>query len=332
VSVVVARWAKTKRILANVDASLSMIRRQRLTAAHSLAKYSLILVVLVVAGWLYLHSISRPVDMSSPFDRFEIEPGTSVRAIAVRLHDQKIIRSPILFRAYVKLHDLSLQAGVYSLSPSQTVSEIAEVMTHGEEEAVKLTIPEGYRLEQIAEVAGIPVKEFMAAAKGMEGTLFPDTYYVKQDITKEELIELMHANYLKKVGELDLKTLTLASLIERETKHDGEKPIVAGIINKRLAEGWPLELDATIQYQLGKSGEWWPNTTLLDRKIKSPYNTYLSRGLPPGPICNPGLASIKAAKNPTDSPYWFYLHDRSGNIHYGTTLEEHNQNISKYIN
>ena len=142
----------------------------------------------------------------------------------------------------------------------------------------------------------------------------------------------MHANYVKKVGSLDPKTLILASLIERETKHDAEKPIVAGIINKRLAEGWPLELDATVQYQLGKSGDWWPNTTLLDRKIKSPYNTYLNRGLPASPICNPGLVSIDAAKNPADSPYWFYLHDREGNIHYAATLEEHNQNISKYIN
>ncbi len=305
-----------------------MIKRRRPTAARSLVKYSL--VALAVLG-IYLYSLTRPYGSSTELQEFSIDKGTSVAAIAKGLKSERLVRSPLYFRLLVKMKRLSLQAGLYRLSPAQTPMEIAHTLTKGFAEDLKLTIPEGYRLEQIAETAKFPVKEFVAAAKGMEGQLFPDTYYVKKEITQAELIELMHANYVKKVGSVDPKTLVLASLIERETKHDAEKPIVAGIINKRLAEGWPLELDATIQYQLGRGGDWWPNTTLLDRKIKSPYNTYINKGLPPSPICNPGLVAIEAAKSPADSPYWFYLHDKNGVIHYATTLEEHNQNIAMYI-
>jgi UPF0755 protein len=150
-------------------------------------------------------------------------------------------------------------------------------------------------------------------------------------ITAHGLVTILHNNYLKKVGELDKQTLILASLVERETKGDAEKPVVAGILKKRLAQNWALELDATVQYALGKTGNWWPDTTLADRKVKSPYNTYLHPGLPPAPIGNPGLASINAVKNAEESPYYYYLHDKSGVIHYASTLEEHNQNIAKYI-
>ncbi len=298
-----------------------MTKSKRPTAARYLVRYSLL--ALLFAG-IYLASLTLPVSKNATTQEFTVGKGQSVKTIAVNLKSAKLLRSPLYFRAIVRQNKLSLQAGLYQLSPSFTPTDLAKTLTKGLAIDHKLTIPEGYRLEQIAELTGLDL------VSG-EGRLFPDTYFIKEDITAPELVGLMQANFAKKVGEVDKQTLILASLVERETKGDEEKPIVAGILKKRLAAGWALELDATVQYFLGKPGAWWPNTTLLDRKLASPYNTYLHTGLPPAPIGNPGLAAINAVRNAVDSPYWFYLHDQSGTIHYGATLQEHNQNISKYI-
>lgn len=313
-----------------------MTKLARLTAARSSAKskltiFSLVLFVVVIVTSSYCYSLTLPYSKTESSINFEVKKGQSVTSIANELHAQKILRSPLYFRYLVKVNDLVIQAGNYEVDPSMAPLQLAKIMTRGLAVDIKLTIPEGYRSEQIAEAAGLNTQEFLAAAKGLEGQLFPDTYYVKQGITSSELVAIMQANFVKKAGTVDKNTLILASLVERETKGDDEKPIVAGILKKRLAEGWALELDATIQYFLGKPGNWWPNTTLLDRKLSSPYNTYLHTGLPPAPIGNPGLKSIQAVKNSVDSPYWFYLHDREGNIRYGATLDDHNANIAKYI-
>ncbi len=298
-----------------------MTKSKRPTAARYLVRYSLL--ALLIAG-IYLYILTLPVSNNATPVEFEIKKGESVKSIASRLSSKKLLRSPLFFRLIVRQNKLTIQAGIYQLSSSLAPNELARTLTRGLAVDKKITIPEGYRLEQIAELTGLNLVS-------PEGRLFPDTYFIKEDITAQELVDLMQANFVKKVGEIDKQTLILASLVERETKGDAEKPVVAGILKKRLAAGWPLELDATIQYIVGKSGAWWPNTTLLDRKLASPYNTYLHTGLPPAPIGNPGLAAINAVRNPQDSPYWFYLHDQAGTIHYGKTLEEHNQNISKYI-
>lgn len=305
-----------------------MTRRPKSTAARSLVKFSFL--GLLLAG-LYFFYLAQPVAKRGDLHDFEVQRGESIATIANNLKSAGLIRSPLYFRLFAKVNKLTLQAGMFKISPSAPPNQVALILTKGLAVDQKITIPEGYRREQIAETAGFPTKEFILAAKGLEGQLFPDTYFVKEGITAEELVKIMHDNYVKKVGEIDQNTLILASLVERETKGDAEKPVVAGILKKRLDAGWNLELDATVQYFLGKSGNWWPNTTLLDRKLASPYNTYLHRGLPPSPISNPGLASISAARNPEDSPYWFYLHDKSGTIRYAETSAEHNANIAKYI-
>lgn len=298
-----------------------MTKSKRPTAARSLVRYSLL--ALIFAG-IYLYTFTLPVSNNGSTVEFEIKKGESVKSIAARLESSHLIRSPLFFRLIVRQNKLIVQAGIYQLSPSLPPNILAQTLTRGLAVDKKLTIPEGYRREQIAELTGLELVT-------PDGRLFPDTYFIKEGITAKELVDLMQANFAKKVGEIDNQTLILASLVERETRGDEEKPIVAGILKKRLAAGWALELDATVQYFMGKPGAWWPNTTLLDRKLASPYNTYLHTGLPPAPIGNPGLASINAVRNSQDSPYWFYLHDKSGNIHYGATLAEHNQNIAKYI-
>jgi UPF0755 protein len=129
--------------------------------------------------------------------------------------------------------------------------------------------------------------------------------------------------------------MVLASIVEREGRTDEDRPVIAGILLKRLNSDWPLQADATLQYALGYQAfekSWWKKAlTVEDKKIRSPYNTYLNAGLPPAPISNPGLSSIRAVVYPTVSPYWYYLHDPQGRVHYATTLEEHEQNIASYL-
>jgi UPF0755 protein len=128
-----------------------------------------------------------------------------------------------------------------------------------------------------------------------------------------------------------VEAVTLASIIERETKTDAERPIVAGILINRLNAGMPLQVDAAVQYAIGTSKDWWPILGLTDLKINSPFNTYKFAGLPPAPIANPGLSSLKAAFAPTATSYWYYIHDSTGQIHYAKTLAEHNANIAKFL-
>lgn len=307
-----------------------MIKRRRLIAVRYLVKFSLLALVLLS---IYGVGLAWPISRAGGWQEFEVTKGQTAGQIAIDLKEAKLIRSPQMFRLVVKIEGLAgkLQAGMYQLSPSLSTREVVRALTRRTDKQQKLTIPEGYRSEQIAEVAGLPSKEFLTAASGLEGQLFPDTYFVAEGSTPGELVEILHGNFVRKVGQIDQETLILASLVERETKGEEEKSVVAGILKKRLAAGWALELDATVQYFLGKPGNWWPNTTLLDRKLASPYNTYLHPGLPPAPIGNPGLASIRAVQNPRESLYWFYLHDKTGIIHYAETLAQHNQNIAAYI-
>lgn len=189
------------------------------------------------------------------------------------------------------------------------------------------------------------VDEFLSLTEGKEGMLFPDTYLFPKEASASSIVKKLLSNFDAKTQGLSSATnlnpnqvLTLASLIERETKKGSEREIVAGILLKRMEAGWPLQVDAAVQYAVAdkKSGgksldNWWPILTRDDLGIDSPYNTYRFQGLPPAPIANPGLTAIKAAYSPQDSEYWYYIHDNSGVIHYGRTLEEHNQNIAKYL-
>jgi UPF0755 protein len=145
----------------------------------------------------------------------------------------------------------------------------------------------------------------------------------------------------KDVEDLDLtldQIVTLSSLVEKETKTDDERPIVAGILLKRLEAGWSLDVDATVQYTVASGRclvasecNWWPKITRNDYELDSAFNTYKFSGLPSAPIANPGLSSIKAVVYSQKSAYWFYLHDSEGQVRFATTLEEHNANTAKYI-
>ncbi|MFH2019158.1 MAG: endolytic transglycosylase MltG [bacterium] len=298
----------------------------------------LCLFLALVAFLIFSTLLTSPNKNDNTSQVFVIEKGESALSISERLYESGLIRSSFAFRLLLRINALGnrLQAGTYSLSPSLPARELANSLTRGFSD-LRLTIPEGFRREQIADLIestfSFSSADFLAATKGKEGYLFPDTYFLAPSSDIPTILASFQTNFNNKLLGLSYteEDIILASLVERETKGDAEKPIVAGILKKRLAAGWPLELDATIQYIVGNSKDWWPNTTLLDRKLSSPYNTYLHPGLPPGPISNPGLASIKAVLEPVETPYWFYLHDDNGVIHYGETNAEHSDNINNFL-
>jgi len=272
---------------------------------------------------------------------FIIDPGTLTSEILENLKQEDLIRNILAVRVYLKYNKYVIQAGKYSLSKSMSTEEIFQVLSAAEDETVWVTIPEGLRYDEIADIWAERIDYFdvkifndlmisSGSKYSFEGYIFPDTYNVTPGISEQEVFSLMTKNFENKVGSIDYDTLILASIIEREALSNEERPIIAGILQKRLdTPGWLLQADATLLYEVKN----WKATITQEMKEEySEYNTYWNPDLPPTPICNPGLNSIGAARNPdTSTSYWFYIHDAEGNIHYAVTQEQHNQNIYQYL-
>jgi len=325
----------------------------------------LIIFLIIVSGMVWFWKSSQPVSSKDSTIAVVIKKGSSASDIGVVLKEKAIIRSSLAFKIYIQAtgKQKSILAGEYTLNSKDSMFKIVEELSKGPS-LIWVTIPEGLRSEEIAQrfISAFNLdsasaqsfkKEFLEAAADKEGYLFPDTYLLAKTTTATNVVKLLTLTFDKKMdaqlqaqidkGSLSLsQTMILASLVERETKTEDERPIVAGILIKRFEEGWPLQVDATLQYALANIKydaisddlskiKWWQPATSEDKKVKSSYNTYLNAGLPPTPIANPGLSSIKSVIYPQDSDYWYYLHDSEGNIHYAKTLQEHNQNISKYL-
>lgn len=317
----------------------------------SIVFFSVLTLSLAVSWFWYSQSI-RPVssgsDQSGDFVIYKDESAGSVLA---RLETAGYIRSALAAKFYLKFSRLEkkLSPGGYVLTPGLSVPEILQQLSHGPKN-VWVTLPEGWRREQIgsrfASVLNSPsstfdLDEFMRLTAHLEGRLFPDTYLIPPDISAPGVVSLLTSTFTKKTGlsdsPADTQTLIIASLIEREVKTPADRAIVSGVISKRLDNGWPLQIDATVQYASATSRcspdpadcDWWQPIT--DTKLPSLFNTYLHSGLPPAPICNPGLASITAAASPQDSPYWYYLTGTDGQTYFAQTLGEHNLNIDKHL-
>lgn len=282
---------------------------------------------------------------------FIVPKGQAVKIIGQRLESAGLIKHQLLFSVAVKWLQTAnkIQAGSFQISPSWTVAKIAQELTKGTED-VWLTIPEGWRREQIADylasqdLAAFDKTEFLKLTKDKEGQLFPDTYLVPRLITAPGLVAILDATYQKRITlglEKSIAAATrplpeiivLASILEREAGNKTQMRQVAGVLENRLKIKMPLQVDATLQYIKGYSQSeknWWATPLAVDKQLKSPYNTYLNPGLPPWPISNPGVAAIEAALNPLESDYLFYLHDQ-GKIYLARTLSEHNANVAKYL-
>ena len=310
-----------------------------------------LLLIFSLGFYLYYREGTLPVQRGSKDSLiFVVRPGEDLNSIANNLAQQKLIRNKIIFYLVVKRFgiDKKIQAGDFRLSPAMNTEEIAKALTHGTLD-VWLTIIEGMRKEEVAQVVAqnlnIPEIEFLKYAR--EGYLFPDTYLVPKTATAVGVIKIFEDNFnrrvdnelIERVKEKNLRVdqvVTLASLIEREAKFAEDRVKVAGVLLNRLDNGIKLDIDATVQYVLGYQAEdksWWKQElSLEDLEVDSPYNTYKNAGLPPGPIANPGLASIQAVLDvDANTPYLFYISDKSGHLHFAETLEEHNANIRKYL-
>ena len=302
---------------------------------------------------------------------FFIREGEGVSAIAKNLEKEKLINNDLFFQIYIfgSGNRPNLQAGHYLLNSAMTPYEISQKIINGETIKNTITIPEGWNLRNIAwyfenngffqeeelfELVGflalktvdneIPKEynfSFLESKPhniSLEGFIFPDTYELEKDFTLNDFIEKSLINFNKKIfnklkeeienSQYDtFEIITMASLLEKEVSNFQDKQIVAGILWKRLEDGMPLQVDATILYLTGKKNE----ILKSDKDIDSPYNTYQYKGLPLGPICNPGFESVKATLNPKKTDYWYYLSTPEGETIFSRTLEEHNIARNKYL-
>jgi UPF0755 protein len=313
-----------------------------------------VFVLLIAAGAvLIINSMLQPVDATvTTREKFVIPAGQSSGTIAARLEAGGYIQNALLFRLVVRQEGLDgkLQAGSFELSPAMSPAEIARALTQGTEDTW-ITIPEGLRIEEIAEsleeyeLSSYDAKDFLKAAAGLEGTLFPDTYLISKESTGAQIARLLNETYKKKIetglaaefttsDKSPREILIMASLIEREAREYEQMRHVSGILWNRIEIGMPLQVDATLQYAKGYSASqqrWWSTPLREDKQIDSPYNTYQNLGLPPGPISNPGLNAFKAALDPLPTNDIYYLHAPSGEMYYGQTLDQHNANVQRYL-
>lgn len=295
--------------------------------------------------WLYFNV--QPVSTNKNFSNFLISKGSSAAMVGNNLQKAGLIRNSLAFRVYLKLTGQAgkIKTGEFRLTPSFTLFQVVDQLSRGPIE-IWVTIPEGLRREEIAAkfAANLDrdqsfINEFLASSKGQEGYLFPDTYLFPKDATASAIVKKMTSTFDSKIANIvpagtNLSTkdlVILASILERETKTDSERPVVAGILMNRLNVGMPLQVDASVQYAVGNAKNWWPILSREDLKIDSKFNTYKFTGLPPAPIASPGISSITAAFHPSANDYFYYIHDTSGVIHYAKTLSEHNSNIHNFL-
>lgn len=300
-----------------------------------------------------------PVDPQAPATIVVIPPGASTSGIAAALQEAGIIRStsPFIVAARVRGVARSLREGEYRLSPAMPLLRIVDVLARGEVVLHTVTIPEGFTADQIVRTlaraglgdagrlrvlarggAGQFEYDFLRGvpAGGLEGYLFPDTYYIPRFLDEREVVDRFLARFAQTVvplwrsagaGRPLHEILTMASMVEREAKSAGDQELIAGVLYNRLARGWRLEVDATVLYALGQHKS---VVTYEDLKVNSPYNTYLRAGLPPGPIANPGLGAIRAALRPARTDYFFYVARPDGSHAFSRTLAEHLANVRRF--
>ena len=318
---------------------------------------NLVLIAFLIASFFWWAWATRPVASGSqPTVKFIIPKGSDLSTIAWLLKKEGLIKSPLAFKLVVLAQGQagSIQAGSFSLSPALTPKQITQQLTHGTTD-IWITFPEGWRQEEYAQRLGANLinfnqEEFLDLVKDKEGQLFPDTYLFPLEATPQLVVRVLTDNFKQKfsselqaqAASKDLtqdQVLILASIVEREENSEVDQPKVAGILLKRWRNDWPLQVDASLQYIKASLNcrsnlvdcDWWPKALAEDKNIDSTYNTYKYKGLPPGPICNPGLASIEAVINSQETDAWFYLSDSQGRTYYAQTSEEHQQNIINYL-
>lgn len=336
-------------------------RRRGVCALRIVIAGAAFLTAAVLAlGWWEMRPVAAPGASAAPVTVI-IPPGEPAAAIGRRLAGAGLVRSPWTVVAAARLLGVAdrLRHGEYALSPSQSAIEMVRILARGESVQHRVTVPEGYTVVQIADVlaaAGLVDRgRFLALALrggrrferptlaglpsgSLEGYLFPDTYHFTRGLDEAAVVERFLDRFDARVdpalreaararGLTLHELLTVASMIEREARVPDERPVIAGVIYNRLTRGMRLEIDATVLYALGEHRT---VVTFKDLEVESPYNTYRRAGLPPGPIANPGLDSIRAAAAPADVPFLYYVLRPDGRHHFSRTLNEHLDAVRRY--
>jgi UPF0755 protein len=283
--------------------------------------------------------------------------GENLRQVACRLAEKELLRFPRLFMVLARVleKDRTVQAGEYLLNSSMCPREILERLSCGATVLYRITVPEGYSVKQIASLLeqtqladgsavlqasrDLPLLEELGVrADSLEGYLFPDTYYFAKGHSPQTLLKTMVRQFWKSYdsslrdpqhasGWNLCEVVTMASIVEAEARKKEEKPLIASVLIYRLRKGMPLQCDPTVIYGLENFEGNLKREHLL---VQHPYNTYEFKGLPPGPICNPGLDSLKAVLDPADTSYLYFVSRNDGTHEFSTTLRDHNRAVQNY--
>ncbi len=312
-------------------------------------------ILCLIASLIGVFLMSPPTS-SGEIVNFDIPTGSNSRTVARRLVAEKLIRSEYAFRLVVRYRGIGkrLQAGTYVLRRSMSLSDILDEFEKGHVTLVTWMVPEG--LTMVATAALWETRGFGTAAtfqeafettsllkrygledKTVEGYLFPNTYKFAKGTTAEKIVEMMLSEFKKQwsetfdeeardLGRTQHEILTLASIIEKEAQSESERPRIASVFHNRLKRGWRLQADPTVLYALGNPERL---LTKADLGVDSPYNTYVYKGLPPGPIASPGIGSIIAALRPEKTKYLYFVAIGDGKHHFSKTLSEHNRMVRK---
>jgi len=326
--------------------------------------------ILIFAGagiFIAYNSLFGSPQNQAEVERFIVPLSQTKQDTIQKLHDQGFIKSEWGFKYAFKENEI--RPGGYKISKSMTAWQIADALK--EPYMKWIVIPEGLRKEQIADIIGKELswdeatkKKWIVTHTAMnyeeiEGVSFPDTYLIPKDELPLDVANRLHAKfsekfapYYKEATKQNIKwdtLLKIASIVQREATGKDDMPLIAGILWNRLLKDMRLEIDATVQYvrddiiHYGKApynvqltsytseGSWWTPIKSGDTDIASPYNTYRNKGLPPHPICNPGIEAIDAVLNSAETECLYYLHDPSGQIHCAKTYEEHQKNIEQFL-
>jgi UPF0755 protein len=329
----------------------------------------LAVIILLIAGafFYFQNKVYYSHGLARELKAFAIDKGEDAVTVGKKMEEEKLISGKYYFVYYLWRKNLlhKLVAGEYEINPELSIPEISLIITRGEKKSgqVKITFPEGWENKNIKariENNGLKTEEFDDLVKkpdylrekysydflsdipkgvDLEGYLFPDTYLFSQDAGIEEIIKKMLDNFDRKLtpemreeilrqNKTIHEIITMASVIEGEVKTEEDRKMVSGIFRNRLKNDQPLQSCATLAYILGENKKQY---SYEDTRVPSPYNTYLNKGLPPGPIGNPGIVSIGAAIYPQDSDYNYFLSDpETGKTIFSKTIEEHNANKVKY--
>ncbi len=300
---------------------------------------------------------NRPASGSPEKQIISILPGQPFKTVTGHLHDFGIITDPLKFKLLAKVNgwDKKIKSGEYELSANMTPNQVLSVIVGGRVLLLRFTVPEGYTVHQVAALVekegygstkkfeslafNPPVaRQFGISGDNLEGYLFPDTYHISKNTDEKALIAIMvkrfqavfSAEMKREADEAGMtvhEVVTLASIVEKETGTAEERPLIASVFHNRIQIGMPLQSDPTVIYGIA---DFDGNLTRKHLQTPTPYNTYTIKGLPPGPIANPGLASFLAVLHPTESNYLYFVAKNDGTHQFSTNLKAHNRAVQKY--